>query len=318
MLSKSELNGETLAAALAQSVDCVKLISLDGRIMWMNPNGICLMEIDDFAAYENAQWSDLWPAEGQPAILAGLTSAATGNVARFDAFCPTAKGTPKYWNVCISQVHDTHGDHCGYLGVSRDITDVTVARQAAEITTREMQHRIKNTYAMIGGLLMGYASGNAEHEQFSRDMQNRLVAISKAQTMFSDKKASCNIAELVPALVAPFDNARCTVTVGKVPAIRVDQGRADAIALVLGELAVNASKHGALAEGGAIRVEVRKENGGFGIYWDEQSTKAVAAKARLGGQGLKLIESIVTARGGTLDIAWQSHGPKVALTFPSV
>lgn len=40
----------TLASVLDQSVDCVKILGLDGRLEYMNFNGQCAMEIDDLSA----------------------------------------------------------------------------------------------------------------------------------------------------------------------------------------------------------------------------------------------------------------------------
>ncbi len=318
MLAKANLSAETLASVLGQSADCIKLIGLDGEIMWMNENGMCAMDIDEFCMIDGQQWADTWPGEARTDIEAGLTSAAVGNAVRFDAFCPTAKGIPKYWNVSISRVDNANHDHAGYLVISRDDTEVVMARQAAEIAVDEMQHRIKNTYAAIGGLMMGYASGNPERQIFAREMHDRMVAISKAQTLFVANQAPCDIAELIPALIVPFANQRCTVNVADIAPIRVDQGRADAIALVLGELAVNAAKHGALAAGGSIKLRAGETAGRIEIIWDEQSVAPVTATTRDGGQGLKLITSIIRARGGTIDIAWHAHGPLVTLTFPDM
>lgn len=316
MLTKVGLTAETLAAVFEQSADCVKLIGIDGKIRWMNENGLCTMEIDDLGNIVDRDWSDMWPVEVRGQVQAGLIGAATGNVVRFDAPCPTAKGNAKWWNVCVSRVDDGNKNPVGYLAVSRDITDIELARQALEISVEEMRHRIRNTYAMIGGLLAGYAIGNPEREQFALEMQARLVAISKAQTMFSSDDAPTNLATLIPALIAPFQSERTTVTVADIANLDIDQGRADAIALVLGELAVNASKHGALAAGGSIAVMTILNCDGFEIRWHERSVAAVKSHSRDGGQGLKLIESIVRSRGGKLDIEWQANGPIVKLAFP--
>ena len=59
MLTKADLTAETLASVLEQSADCVKLIGLEGEVIWMNPNGQCAMEIDDFSKIEEQQWSDM-------------------------------------------------------------------------------------------------------------------------------------------------------------------------------------------------------------------------------------------------------------------
>lgn len=126
MLTKADLTAATLASVLEQSSDCVKLIGLDGEVIWMNPNGLCAMEIDDFAAVENRSWADLWPEASRAAVRAGLTSAALGNVARFEDYCPTPKGTMKRWSVSISRVEDGNREHVGYLATSRDISNIGI------------------------------------------------------------------------------------------------------------------------------------------------------------------------------------------------
>ena len=53
---------EMLAAILDQSADCIKVIGASGTVDYMNRNGQCAMEIDDFCAIAGQQWSALWPA----------------------------------------------------------------------------------------------------------------------------------------------------------------------------------------------------------------------------------------------------------------
>ena len=92
-------------------------------------------------------------------------------------------------------------------------------------------------------------------------------------------------------------------------------GQADAIALVLGELAVNSAKHGALTAGGSIHVGADTTDKSCAITWTESSASQVSAHRRPGGQGLALIDRIVTARGGTLAIDWRENGLTVVLRF---
>ncbi|KTT47739.1 histidine kinase, partial [Pseudomonas oryzihabitans] len=45
------------------SVDCIKLIDLEGRLEYMNPGGLMVMEIDDFIPFQGRHWAELWPEE---------------------------------------------------------------------------------------------------------------------------------------------------------------------------------------------------------------------------------------------------------------
>jgi PAS domain S-box-containing protein len=315
MLKTTALSAETLASVLAQSLDCVKLIDLDARVLWMNPNGLCAMEIDDFAAIRNQPWADLWPEDSHPVIAAACATALGGESARFDAFCLTAKGSPRWWNVTVSPVEDVEGRRVGLLAVSRDVTEAETGRQALEVAAAEMRHRLRNTYMMIASLLNGFAKGDPVREAFARDMAERLNALSVAQTLFADNDAPCELDKLIPVLISPFETPDCPIAITTDPGVIVSQGQADAIALVLGELAVNATKHGALKAGGSLCVEAHQIGRTLNLVWREQSAQAVAARSRDGGQGLRLIERIVRARHGQLTTDWRSHGVVVTLAF---
>src|SRR5688500_5087261 len=83
-----------LASILDQSADCIKVIGPDGTLDFMNRNGRCALQIDDFALVAGKNWWDLWPQESQPLIHDAVAAAKAGLNARFEAFCPTAKGEP--------------------------------------------------------------------------------------------------------------------------------------------------------------------------------------------------------------------------------
>lgn len=299
---------ELLPALLDQSLDCVKLICRDGRVQYMNRNGLCAMEIDNLSDIMGQQWIDLWPGEARELIQNALANAAVGPV-RFDAHCPTAKGSPRWWDVSVSRVEDNEGRWLGYLSVSRDVTAARLAKEVADISAAEMRHRLKNSYAMVSGLLSSLARGNAEREQFVGEIRDRLAALGVAQTLFvASENAPCDIRELLPALLNPFSHAQCPIAVASLPEAVVNQGQADALALVFGEMAVNSSKHGALSSNGTIAVEADVAGDELLIRWSERSSRHVDAHSRTEGQGLRLINRILTARDGSLNVEWVDNG----------
>lgn len=305
----------SLATVLDQSVDCVKLISLDGRVEYMNANGLCAMEIDDFQMIRGKDWADLWPVEARATILDSYPRAAAGEAVRFRAFCPTAKGTPRWWDVSVSPVSDENG-LAGYLSVSRDVTEHQNSREALEIAAAEMKHRLKNTYAMISSLILGFARGDETTEAFAHDMAERLRGLSTAQALFVSDDAPCELSRLIPALLAPFETPLCPISIDSLDALPIDQAQANAIALVMGELSVNSSKHGALRHGGSVHLEAGRGEDRLVIRWTETSRQPVTAHDREGGQGHRLMERIVRARRGEIGTIWMDNGLRVTLAFP--
>ena len=104
--------------------DCVKVLDVNGRLLHMNTPGLCAMEIDDFGSVCGREWEAIWPESARGDIERSLTKAVGGQACSFQAYCPTVKGTPKWWEVTVSPVRDADsGQILRVLAVSRDITD---------------------------------------------------------------------------------------------------------------------------------------------------------------------------------------------------
>ncbi|MDB5919759.1 MAG: hypothetical protein JWR40_3993 [Massilia sp.] len=123
--------------AFEQSPDCIKIMGGDGSLQAMNRNGQCAMEIDDFSAVHGDLWPAMWPESARPKLEAAMESARRGESGHFDAFCPTAKGTPKWWDVLVTPIMGSDGKVANLLAVSRDITEVHRAvEQQLELAAR--------------------------------------------------------------------------------------------------------------------------------------------------------------------------------------
>jgi len=114
------------------SLDCVKILDLQGRLLEMNPNGRCIMEIDDFGAVRERRWQELWPVEARSLVEQAVNSAGRGESSRFSALCPTAKGTPKWWEVTVTPILDDEGTPSLILSVSREVTTLEATRALAQ------------------------------------------------------------------------------------------------------------------------------------------------------------------------------------------
>jgi signal transduction histidine kinase len=126
-------NEEFIRRVLASSSECVKVLDLDRRIRYMNPGGMKLLEIDDFGSCENGDWCSFWQEQDAPKITVAIDEAMAGRMGTFHAFCPTFKGTPKWWDVVVSPIRDAEGNVVRLLASSRDVTE----RKNAEIAERQ-------------------------------------------------------------------------------------------------------------------------------------------------------------------------------------
>ncbi len=138
-----QVSEEFSRTVLESSPDCVKVISPSGELLVLNGPGLCLLDIDDAASVLGKAWSDLWPVEAQPLIHAALEKAGRGESAQFEAFCPTAKGTPKYWDVSAAPVRNAAGAVESIVAVSRDVTE----RSRTEAALREAKEAAESANA---------------------------------------------------------------------------------------------------------------------------------------------------------------------------
>lgn len=312
----SPLSALSLVSVLDQSGDCFKLLTIDGKIQYMNANGLCAMEIENLTTIEGKLWSDLLPEPARQKVIDAYREAAAGHIVQFRAFIPTLKNSPRWWDISVSPLADSDGVIVGFLSISRDVTFNHQGREALKIAAAEMKHRLSNTYQTISSLIVLTARGDAGHEKFARQMADRLSALGRAQALFTDDDAPCDLDQLIPALVTPFRNDTAEVTFDTLPAIALQQSQADAIALVVGELAVNSSKHGAFRHGGAVRVSATiDEYEILSVVWRERCDVPVQQNAREGGQGLKLMDQIMRARNGSMVMNWEDYGIVATMTL---
>jgi PAS domain S-box-containing protein len=160
-----EISETTLDSALFESSpDCVKLLNCDGQIVTMNQNGLCAMEIDDVALIAGATWKTLWPEKSHADIEAAVAAGRRGEIGHFSAFCPTAKGTPRWWDVIVTPVRLEDGRIEKLLAVSRDITSTHQAALQLRASEARFRSLVTATSAIVWNCP---ASGRFETEQFA-------------------------------------------------------------------------------------------------------------------------------------------------------
>ena len=108
---------------LESSKDCIKVLTLEGRLLYVNTGGLHLLNIDDPASILNTQWLDFWLDEERQSAAAAVAAAKAGNVGQFQGCSPTAKGNLKWWDVIVTPIRDASGIVAQLLSISRDITN---------------------------------------------------------------------------------------------------------------------------------------------------------------------------------------------------
>ena len=138
------------------SSDCVKVLDLDGNLIYMSEQGQKLLEVNRVDALLGLSWINLWHDEDRVNAKAAVESARNGASGSFRGFGRTLKGTPKWWHTVISPMYGANGNVERLLAVSRDMTEHELSLRAIEqsekhrrLSEREFSTLVENSPDVI-------------------------------------------------------------------------------------------------------------------------------------------------------------------------
>ena len=204
-------------------------------------------------------------------------------------------------------IHDQNGRDTRFVGVSFDITDKKKAEAHQQLLIDELNHRVKNTLAIVQSIAHQSARSGASSEDVANAFEGRLAALSTAHNLLTAGLwQPTKIGDLVNACLKPL--ARTDQIRISGPPVTLGTKAAITLALAMHELASNAAKYGSLsvAEG---TVDIRWTNAGeFTLVWTELGGPAVSAPLHQ-GYGLKMIERGLAAEfGGRVELSFEPQG----------
>ena len=110
---------------IESSQDCIKMLDLAGRLLWLNEGGMQALEICDLGPFINSSWIQFWEGEDRKAAQAAVDTAGKGGTGRFiGQFATTATKQPRWWDVVVGPIRDAEGKPERLIAVSRDVTDL--------------------------------------------------------------------------------------------------------------------------------------------------------------------------------------------------
>ena len=298
-------NDEILRGVLAGCSDCIKILDLDGRLQFMSEAGKRVMEVDDFGNLKGRAWPDVWAGVGNAEATLAVEKARGGVIARFQGVANTAKGNPRHWDVQVAPIFGADGKPSYILAISRDITpekraetELAEAYQRQQMLTAELQHRIKNTLAMVSAIANQTMRGN-DVEAARKAFTARMLTLAHAHDILVKTSwTSAPIKQVIEGALAPHRTGQDRFEVSG-PELLLQPKPALAIALAVHELATNAMKYGALSkDGGRVRVSwstnIRDGMPGFDFDWIETGgPPVVAPDPSQKGFGTRLIERML-------------------------
>ena len=189
---------------------------------------------------------------------------------------------------------DAEGKPLVVMGVSIDISESKQRADQTRLLLRELNHRVKNTLAMIQSVARQTIRQNPDPRDFIEAFSGRLRTISDAHVLLADRDWSgVQLYEVIASQLGPrfrTDPDRAEV---RGEDVMLPADHALGLGLILHELTTNAHRHGAWSgdEGEvSINWEIRhKPVRGLSLTWRESGGPAVSAPDEY-GLGARLIE----------------------------
>lgn len=192
------------------------------------------------------------------------------------------------------------------------------AERQHRLQTAEFNHRVKNALALIGALVAQSKGRHNDMRAFVVDLEGRIRSLAIAHDMASTPGA-LELGELLAIELRPYDDEAAARVSLSGPSVWLKEDASPVIALVVHELATNASKHGALSVP-AGRVAVRwwlDDSGGCHIEWRETGGAPVRPPSESGFGTLLIGRQIPFELGGRSDVRYPRHGLEVDLWIPA-
>lgn len=214
-------------------------------------------------------------------------------------------------------VRNPEGKIIRWIGTCTDIHETKRVAEHNEILSRELSHRIKNIFAVIGGLVSLSSRQQPGNQAFAANLQQRIAALGRAHEFVRPHSEESRPADppeslhgIIRQILEPYPALSDSRIRIEGDDLRVDDRGATPLALVIHELATNAAKYGALSTpDGVVAIRTQMNGDRLAIEWDEQGGPAITADPVRTGFGTKLMElSMVGQLGGQFDRTWRHTG----------
>ncbi len=190
------------------------------------------------------------------------------------------------------------------------------ARDRADLLARELNHRVKNLFAVILAIVRMSAKDTPEAKPVIERISERIHALLTAHevTQGTLERPVASLRALVETTLAPYRSDKLPAQIDG-PEIELPAKQVTPLGLVLHELTTNAVKYGAWSRGCLLEVRWRLADGSLVIEWREHCESEGREPERK-GFGSLLMTSAARQLRGEIDRRFGEEGVEVTITIP--
>lgn len=241
-----------------------------------------------------------------------------GGTTRYDVGLAGPGGRAMRWQITSTLTLGTDGQPLGLHAIARDVTEERAFEERQKLLINELNHRVKNTLALVQALALQSFKAHRDPAVASADFQSRLAALAAAHDLLTrDQWEGATLAELVDGATRPLARGAGRIDAAG-PPIEVTPKAAVSIVMALHELATNATKYGALSvPGGRVEIRWTCADGRLNLVWRERNGPPVARPVTR-GFGIRMIErALASDLAGAVEICFDPAGLVCRIDAPA-
>jgi PAS domain S-box-containing protein len=229
----------------------------------------------------------------------------------------TADGRERIWAFRSAPIGRDGSGRRLVVSMAADLTDRHEAEAHQRLLMQEVDHRAKNALAVVQSIVILSRADNSA--DFAQVVQGRVAAVARAHTLLANTRWSgADLATLIrQELEAHVLPGKFRIAGGPVTIVAAS---AQAVSILLHELAVNALEHGALTDPKglvSVRYVVNQRNGSLILDWEESGGPAATEPTRRGFGSLIIERTVKDQLGGDVDFSWTPAGLRFRMVLPS-
>ena len=228
----------------------------------------------------------------------------------------TQSGHERIWNFVTAALGAFSDRRHLFISVALDVTDRKAQEERIRLLMREARHRVKNVLTLVQAILRHTAAGNPA--DFMERFTARIRALATNQDLLVMREGQqIEITDLVNAQLGHFADLIGRRIEISGPALLLNPTAAQALGLVIHELATNAAKYGALSvDAGRVAITWQHDGDAFRMGWIERDGPTVVPPKEK-GFGTTVIDAMVKqTTAGDVRLDFAPSGLEWRLTCP--
>jgi PAS domain S-box-containing protein len=317
--AEADIQDARLAAIVAFSDDAIISKTLEGKITSWNAGAT---RIFGWEASEmiGASITRIIPPELRAEEEMVLGRLRRGErLEHYETVRVTKDGRRVDISLTVSPLRSRAGVVVGASKIARDVTERKRAEEMQRLLVDELNHRVKNTLAMVQAIAAQSMRSAQSPGTFVSSFNGRVQAMARAHDLLIQTKLQgAEVTEIVREQVLLGGGEAGRVSCSG-PLLLLDPQGAVQLSLVLHELATNARKYGALSvPAGRVSISWEVQTGRGRVLflrWQESGGPQVSAPTSR-GFGTTLLERTLHGHGGEGSIRYAADGVVCEMRLP--